>query len=410
MRAGARLNLPEPDPRTIRRTPRVSVVRGTYQINVPELGIYAQLAQHGFAPELIAPRRCALDDHEAGMPVRRLAVPRLAGRISRTLAGGYLLGRVSPYRYFHEYLRGLPQALKQTDVAIPVDLGHPTSHQCLEAEPRPKVVVQVWDNIPFNWPEDRPLARHYEEVLEQADHFLALTDDADRALRLQGVETSRRSRVNIGIDLEEFRPPSVEEARRARQDLGVGPEEVVFAFLGRVEFWKGIFTLLEALGLIQVPLRLLVVGGGAGLSRARWLSRKLRLESRVFFRGPVPHAELQPRVLWGIDGVVIPSIPTPQWREQFGQAFLEAMAVGLPVIGSRTGAVPELVQDGVTGLLVPPDSPEDLRRALEELGSDGDLRRRYGQAGRRWAESRYNVGGQAATLAAILKRKVLLDP
>ena len=131
------------------------------------------------------------------------------------------------------------------------------------------------------------------------------------------------------------------------------------------------------------------------------------LRDRIRFLGSIPHSELLPRVLWGVDVLAVPSIPTAMWREQLGTIHLEAMAAQLAVVGTISGAIPELIQDGRTGLLVPPDRPEELTQALNRLAADEGLRQRLATAARREAEERFDVERSAARLADILRQKVL---
>lgn len=387
--------------------PTVTVIRGTFQANLPELAIYAHLKGHGFRPELLGARHSSYADEEVGMPVRRLPTPRLLGPLSKTVAGGYLLGRVSPYRYYHEFLQGFDTAVAQSDILVPVDLGHPTSYQALLQRPRAKVVVQVWDNIPFNWPKDRPLARHYEAVLQQADLFIPFTRDADRVLSEEGVGPDRRVQVYPGLDRTQFRPPTPEERKTSRAGLGARDDEVVVSFVGRVEAYKGILTLVEALPKSDPKVRLHVFGEGAARASAERRAAELGVEGRIRFWGAVPHRDLLRRVLWGSDALAVPSIPTEQWREQFGQVFIEAMAAGLPVVGSRSGAVPEVIEHGVNGLLVPPDSPDELSSALTRLAQEPEARTTWGMAGQRTVEEKFDDRTNAATLATVLWERVL---
>ncbi len=388
------------------RRPRVTVIRGTQLANLSELQIYAHLKEHGFDPELLGARRTSYTDREVPMPVRRLPVPPIAGRISRTMAGGYLIGQVSSYRYYHEYLVGFDKAVRGSDVLFPVDFGHPTSYQCLKHKPRAKVVVQVWENIPFNWPEDRPLAQHYRAVLDGADHFVPFTASAEAALDRMGVSRERRTLVYCGIDVSEFRPPSSPEREASRKALGAGAEEVVLTFVGRLGFFKGIYTLLEALPAMDARVKLHVVGTGEEKRVAR-RARDLGVERRVKLWGWVPHAELRSKVLAGSDIAVAPSIPTDQWREQFSQFVVESMACGLPAIGSRTGALPEVIEEGTTGLLVTPDDPTALAAAVDRLATTPALRSRLGEAGHMRAVKLFDARRNAATLAEVLRTKVL---
>jgi glycosyltransferase involved in cell wall biosynthesis len=390
----------------MKKVPRFTVIRGTYVVNIPELAIYSNLKHHGFDPELLAARKTAFTDDEVDMPVRRLPTPTLAGPLSRTLSGGYLLGRVSQYRYYHEYLRGFDSAVKDSDILCPVDLGHPTSYQCLRHQPRAKVVVQVWDNIPFNWLDHRPIAQHYNAVLEKADFFIPLTLDADRTLRLQGVKENRRAQVYPGIDTEAFRPPSSKEREDARKKLGVGKDEVAIAFVGRIEFHKGIFTLIESLVETDKRVHLYIFGAGGDRALAETRARKLGVADRVRFCGSVPHKDIQPRVLWAVDALTLPSIPTQAWREQFGQVLIEAMSTGLPVISSLSGAIPEVVENGRSGFLVVPDSPSELTDSMNRLANDRSLRQKMGEEGRARVLKLFDAKVNSALLAKILHRVV----
>jgi glycosyltransferase involved in cell wall biosynthesis len=374
-------------------------------VNIPELSIYSNLKHNGFSPELLAAKKTAFSDDEVDMPVRRLPTPAIVGPLSRTLPGGVLLSRVSQYRYLDEYLRGFDRAVKESDILCPVDLVHPTSFQCLRHHPRAKVVVQVFDNIPFNWLENRPVAQHCRAVMEQADFFLAFSLIADKALSLQGIASDRRAQVYPGIDTEAFRLASSVEREDARGKLGAGKDDVIIAFVGRVEYHKGIFSLLEAMVDTDVRVRLHVYGGGRrALAESR--AKKLGLSDRVRFFGFVPHKELRSRVLCSADALVLPSLPLPAWREQFGQVLIEAMSVGLPAIGSRSGAIPEVVDNGRTGLLVTPDIPTELADAMNRLAGDKALRQRMGTEGRARVLKLFDAKVNSSRLAEILRRTV----
>ena len=385
-------------------TLRLAVVRGVQRINFPELGMYAALRNEGFSPELLCSSRSRVTEAEAGMPIRRLPVPLIASRIAPTLVGGYLIGRLSSYRYYHQYLRGFHRAVRAVDVLCPVDLGHPTSFQSVEERKfGKKVVVQCWDNIPFNWPHDRPIQQHYEAVLDGADHFLALTDDSQRALKAMGVRDERISRVNIGVDVDFWRPAATPREVRAPLDL---------LFVGRLDWAKGVQTVLEALDLVRAPVRLTVVGAGVQEPRLRWLldARKRRGNANasraVQFVGPRFGEELR-RLRQASDVQLVPSIPTPQWREQLNQAMLEGLACGLPAIASASGAIPEVITHRENGLLVPPDVPGEWARAIDDLAEHPEERRRMGERARERVVEAYGLARQGHLLATVLREKVL---
>ena len=383
---------------------RLAVVRGVVRINFPELGMYAGLRGEGFVPELICSRRSRVTEKEAGMPIRRLRTPPISGRIAPTVVGGYLIGRVSPYRYYHQYLLGFHRAVRDVDVLCPVDLGHPTSYQSvLERVRGKKVVVQCWENIPFNWPHDRPLRNHFEAVLDGADHFLALTDGAERALRTMGVSPDRLSRLNLAVDLDFWTPAPLARGEGA---------PIEHLYVGRLDWAKGVQVLIEALDYVKVPVRLSIVGEGQEEERLRWLIEQRRRRgspttaASIRFLGARWGEELL-RIRQRSDVQLVPSIPTPQWREQLSQSLVEGLACGLPAIASDTGAVPEVVVEGENGLRVPPDVPVRWAQAIEYLATHADDRRRMARAARDRTEREYDPTRQVRRLATILREKVL---
>jgi len=139
---------------------------------------------------------------------------------------------------------------------------------------------------------------------------------------------------------------------------------------------KGVDTLLRAFARMTAEAVLRVVGIGPESERLAHLARALGITSRVHFLGHLPFAALAAEYR----NAAIFALPTEQ--EGFGIVFLEAMASSLPIIATRVAAVPEVVADGVTALLVDPGDETALARAIENLLDDADLRTRLGKAGR----------------------------
>jgi glycosyltransferase involved in cell wall biosynthesis len=144
---------------------------------------------------------------------------------------------------------------------------------------------------------------------------------------------------------------------------------------------KNVATLLAAMTRLSNHAVLRVVGTGPDLARLERLSRDLGLGGRVEFLGHVDFARLAGEYRRA-DVFCLPSR-----QEGFGIVFLEAMAAGLPIVAARAAAVPEVVSDGESGILVGPDRPDDLAAALDRLLSDPAERLRMGEAGRRRAAS-----------------------
>ena len=186
--------------------------------------------------------------------------------------------------------------------------------------------------------------------------------------------------IPSGVDLQAVRR-SAPPYETARGRLGVNPETCLVVGLGRLVPVKGFQVLVKALPLIvsAVPsARLLLVGEGP-------LREDLLVEAQALGVGDclkLAGAQSDPApFLAAADLVVVPSL-----NEGMGRVLVEAMALGCPVVATRVGGIPAVVADGESGLLVPPDDPPALARAVGELLKDPGLRQRMGEAGRRQAE------------------------
>jgi glycosyltransferase involved in cell wall biosynthesis len=204
---------------------------------------------------------------------------------------------------------------------------------------------------------------------------------------------SSRAVIYNGVPLP---PRPGAEARRAvRSRLGLPPDRLVVTFSGRIVETKGVEDLLRAWSRLEPSWKeraeLLVVGedlGGEGRYRREMeaLSAALGCDARF-----VGFQEDVGAWLLASDIAVAPSHVEP-----LGNVALEAMAYGLPVIGCAVGGIPELIVHEQTGLLVPPRCPEQLAAALRRCLSDGALRLRLGDEGRRRAETSFSVQEHAS--------------
>ena len=146
---------------------------------------------------------------------------------------------------------------------------------------------------------------------------------------------------------------------------------------------KRLEDLLRAASILRgrIPgVRVRIVGEGPESARLRRLAQELALADTVAFLGEIGRQALAVEYA-GADCFCLPTV-----QEGFGIVFTEAMAAGLPVVACRAAAVPEVVEDGRTGLLVSPRSPEELAMAMEKLLTSAALRRELGESGRRRVE------------------------
>lgn len=212
-------------------------------------------------------------------------------------------------------------------------------------------------------------------------------------------ERGRVRVVNPGADPDRFRPSG---------DDGEQPGGgVVLLSISRLVPRKGIDTVIRALPplLDAFPdLTYRVVGDGPDRPRLEALADEHGVRSAVRFEGHLPESGLA-EAYREADVFVLPvrEIADDDDVEGFGIVFSEAGAAGLPVIGSRSGGVPDAVRHAETGLLVEPDDVDDLREALRTLITDGELRRRLGRGGRAAVESYFNWDRAAAEVWSILE-------
>ena len=247
---------------------------------------------------------------------------------------------------------------------------------------------RTWKRIPFLLLER--LAYEMEDAVVVVSEGLAsFLETAERL--------PRRKMVVIGHGIEPVeRVPSREQARRA---LGIEAKGPLLGVVGRLSSEKGQGVLLGALPeiLAAFPLAACALAGD-GPARADLESeaKRLGLGDRVLFLG---HRRDVPAVLAALDLFVQPSL-----YEGFGLSLLEAMAAGLPIVASRVGGIPELLEDGRTGLLVPPQDPAALARAILRLLRDRDLAQRLSGAARLRALDRHSMAQATESVDALYRR------
>jgi glycosyltransferase involved in cell wall biosynthesis len=153
----------------------------------------------------------------------------------------------------------------------------------------------------------------------------------------------------------------------------------VIGFVGRLLARKGLFVLLEALAGLDGAWELHVVGTGEACVQAEALAERLGIAQRVVFIGQQPSTAM-PAIMRQFDVLVGPSLTTPRWKEQFGRMLVEAMACGVPVIGSDSGEIPNVIGDA--GIVVPEGDSVTLRAAIARLRDDTAERCSLAERGR----------------------------
>jgi glycosyltransferase involved in cell wall biosynthesis len=220
----------------------------------------------------------------------------------------------------------------------------------------------------------------------------AVTGNTEGLTLLEGQGFTGNTAVlpQLGIDTAAFRPATSR------------PTGVV-GYVGRLVPQKGINILLQAMVRIAEPCRLMIVGRGPMKDELIRQARDLGLNGRFELHEDVGHGEV-PAYMARMSILVLPSLTTPIWKEQFGHVLVEAMASGLPVIGSDSGAIPEVI--GKAGLVVREGDVEALAVAIERLLSDSTLHAQLATLGRERVDSNYTNEVVAQRLSSFLDRIV----
>jgi len=244
-------------------------------------------------------------------------------------------------------------------------------------------VVTIYAKYPRS---ANPLLR---KINSRAERILLEENDV---LAFESENTARefansRGRVVLnGIDTDYFRPRP-ELRIKARVALGLSETTPVILFLGRMDRLKGIYVFLEALKLLsgRVDGLVALLVGSVEVGDLEDRIGQLGLKQVVRVIGPVGKLDVLDYYC-AADLFVLPS-----YLEGISSALVEAMSIALPVVATGVGGNPEVVRDGIEGLLIPPGDPRALARAMERIILDAQLRKRMGSAARSRIESAFSL-------------------
>ncbi len=259
--------------------------------------------------------------------------------------------------------------------------------------PEARVISETEQNLERDYPPPFRWLRRY--TFEHADCVIGRSPEALGVVRRQGY-AGRAATVPNAVDPALFQPMDREECR-AR----LGLRGIVAGYVGRMVQSKGLMELVEALPLCPKTVTLLLIGSGEYLEAVQARAAELGVRQRVRTIAQSPPEEL-PRLMNAMDFLVLPSRTTPTWKEQFGRVIIEAHACGVPVVGSSSGAIPEVIGEG--GLVFPERDAAALAACIRKLAGSAETRRCLGEAGRRQVLTRYTWGRVAERMVEIYRQ------
>lgn len=223
---------------------------------------------------------------------------------------------------------------------------------------------------------------HLAELFAEAKFVATVSDYSKHELEAAfPVLHGKIHRVYNGIDIDRFRP----SAKRVKLE-----PPVIFS-IGRLIEKKGFTDLIRACALLRaLDFRCLIAGEGPLHSELTRQIRQEGLENKVFLVGAISEELVIEQLAESEIFCLACRTETTGGKDNLPTVIMEAMAAGLPVVSSRLAGVPEMVEDGQTGFLVPEQAPDQLAAALEKLLLEPQLRRSLGQTGQHLAESRFS--------------------
>jgi glycosyltransferase involved in cell wall biosynthesis len=230
------------------------------------------------------------------------------------------------------------------------------------------------------------------------DRGIAISEALSRfSIAVEGAPEKRMRVVHYGIAHYQVQPSTLLDAQNAlREELKLKENAVLIGTVSRLIPLKGVHYALDAFTQIASSYpdaHLVIVGDGPERSRLEQQVAKNKLTQRVHFMGWQNDVE---RIFAGLDILLVPST-----REGFGLVLLEAMSKRVPVIASNVSAIPEVVEHGETGLLVPPRNPDSLAQAIRMLVDDRALRAYMGMMAEDRLEQHFTVDRMADETIAV---------
>lgn len=314
--------------------------------------------------------------------------------LERVYTAGYRLETLSIARngdfHLHYYpdLGGRIRAFQPHIVHIDEEPYNAAAWQALfyARRVRAKTLFFSWQNIlrryppPFSWGE--------RYVLTHADAAICGTESAAGVWRAKGFARPIAVIPQFGTEPGLFKP-----APRPDRPFTVG-------YFGRMVEEKGVLILLEAFARLGGEARLILLGGGTLRDHLRQRAAQLGIADRVEWREQVPSTAM-PSQYHDIDALALPSLTRPNWKEQFGRVLVEAMLSGVPVVGSDSGAIPDVIGDA--GLIVPEGDAAALAEALRRLRDEPGLAAALVERGLARARDRFTHERVAAETLAVYR-------
>lgn len=294
------------------------------------------------------------------------------------------------------YLRGLGAEIRRFKPEVIICFEEPFSFFALQTffsaaffSPASKLVFYSWDNRAkgkdYAYRPAFAYAVIERIVMRRADLLLTANEEGTEYFRKAYSIPVRKLYFGVNVD-----PPKNKDDATGNILTNIPAGSFVVGYVGRLLEMKGIDTLIRAVSMLEANVVLVILGSGPDENRLKTLVAELSLDSRVIFISAVPSFQTKP-IMSMLNVLVLPSRTTKQWKEQYGRVLIECMSLGIPVIGSDSGAIPEVIGD--CGIVFHEDDVTDLAESIKRLMYDealaSDLSRRGIERAREFSSAKF---------------------
>ena len=245
-----------------------------------------------------------------------------------------------------------------------------------------KIVFYTYDNLSYDYKFPYKLSFVYKYIelftFKNVDYGLCANEEARNIILSKGFANP----VKVLYPCFDLSFLKKRETGNLKSELGL--TGAVIGFIGRIIEEKGLDILLKACSKLNEAFSILIIGNGNYKNNLIKLSNKLGISEKVKFIKGINYNDI-PKYLSLLDIFVLPSKTTDKWKEQFGRVIIEAMACGVPVIGSSSGAIPEVIGDN--GLIFKENDYNDLKNKILLLIKDIEFRNKLKALGENYSKN-----------------------
>ncbi len=330
-------------------------------------------------------------------------------RIDNLKEGGYSLFtfpvvfRDKIKGFFYPQIYSLCQLFRKFKPDIVHIFEEPYSLACFQmvalakiASPRSKIVVQSFENMII--PQRFPFSLIERFVLNNTNLLISIPKEGESVWRGKGYSGTIKQ-LPVGLDEDLFKKT---ESFLPDYPFLNKKDKIRIGYVGRLAPEKGLSLLLEAASNLlkrSSDFELLIIGNGER-KIFESLAAELGIKEKTVFIYAVPNYKL-PIIYSKMDILVLPSLTTDRWKEQFGRVLIEAMACGTAVVGSSSGEIPNII--GNAGFIFEEGNLSTLSKILEELASNSNLREKLGEMGRNRVLQNFTWSSITERLCSIYK-------